>query len=101
VRILDEEPTDDGDEEQREEFKDDGDVLEPGHLADPDKVDNGRYPQAHHGNAEVQHARGVAETEQGVDVEHPRRDDGSVPRPGLNPVAPPHQVPGEVAELMA
>ena len=43
----------------------------------------------------------VGPAEQGVDVEHPRRDDGRVAGPGLDPVAPADQVAGEVAELVA
>ncbi len=44
---------------------------------------------------------GVGPAEQGVDVEDPGRDDGRVAGPGLDPVAPAHQVAGEVAELVA
>ena len=43
----------------------------------------------------------VVDAEQGVDVEHPGRDDGGVAGPGLDPVAPADQVAGEVAELVA
>ena len=101
VGALDEEPPDDPDEEQRQELEHDGDVLEPGHLADPHQVDDGRHPQPDHGDAPVLDPTDVVPAEQGVDVEHPRRDDGGVAGPGLDPVAPADQVAGEVAELVA
>ena len=43
-------PAHDADEEEREELEDDGDVLEPGHLADSDQVDDGRHPQTERGD---------------------------------------------------
>ena len=53
------------------------------------------------GNAPVLHAARIVEVEQGIDVEHPGRDDGRVAGPGLDPVAPADEVAGEVAELVA
>ena len=98
---MDEEPADDADEEQRQELEDDGDVLEPRHLADPDQVDDGGHPQPDQGDAPVLHAARVVPVEEGVDVEHPGRDDGRVAGPRLDPVAPADQVAGEVTELVA
>ena len=52
VGHFDEEPAHDADNGQGQELEDDRGVLEPGHLADADDVDDGRDPQAHHGDAD-------------------------------------------------
>jgi hypothetical protein len=71
VGRADEEPSDNADKEQREELEDDSHILEPGHLTDPDQVDDGGHPESHQGDAPVLHAGRMVEAEQRVDVEHP------------------------------
>ena len=66
-----------------------------------DQVHDGRHPQSDHGDAPVLHAGCVGPVEEGIDVEDPGGDDGGIARPGLDPVAPPDQVAGEVAELVS
>ena len=53
VGRLHEEPAHHADHGQGQELEDDGGVLEPGHLAHADDVDDGRDPQSGHGDADV------------------------------------------------